>query len=129
MADHNVTLHYFATAPTSASKDFGFAPAPGPLKVRHNQTISFAQAPGTPEGSILITFRDRHFFSSANPKFADKGEYRTGDPDVRVTSLPPATNTKYDCALLDKAGNTLAKSDSAPGKPSIAGGEIILDRP
>jgi hypothetical protein len=128
MADHNVALHYFPTG-HSAPHGFGFAPNAGRLKVKQDETISFRVAPGTPDGKILVTFQDKQFFSSANPQFSVTGQYRAGDPDVRATALPPQTVTKYDCALLDDAGNPLAKSNSTPGEPSIAGGEIILDRP
>jgi hypothetical protein len=129
MTDHDVKLHYFSTG-HPAPHDAGFAPTSGALAVRAGQTIKFSPAEGTPAGTILIRFRDKHFFSSPNPHFAEHGEYRPGDPDVVVSSaLPPGIVTGYHCALLDSNGVPRAQSQENPGQPIIPGGEIILAVP
>ncbi len=120
MADHNVKLNY---APTGhpPPNDVDFKPDVNPIRVRPGQTIAFSLGDGPTNGKIRLTFHNRHFFSTSNPKFAATGQFNDGDGDVHVTApLAPGTRTTYHCELLV---NGVVKAQSHEN----AGGDVEPD--
>jgi hypothetical protein len=111
MADHNVTLNYGPD---------GFHPDLDPIPVKQGQTIAFKLGQAPSGARIRLIFRDRHFFATSHPEFAQSGVFHQGDGDVRIVAALPGPTT-YHCELRDANGGLIAQS------LENAGGGMIPD--
>jgi hypothetical protein len=106
MQNHDVTLKYATNS---------FQATPPSIKVHSGDTITFHLDPNSMFGTIRVTFRDRHFFSTQQAHFAADGIFRQGDGEVRVANRLSGATT-YHCELLDTGSNVIAHSTETGGE-------------